>query len=151
MAETQLDAAQHIAKANVSKEEILHVRTLLHYTKGYWNVVQQSWKTLTAGSEMEINGETIVVVEVAPDVLTIRNAGQNREFTVQRMPFAVALMLGEKWLTKSDPTSNVFLAAFHISDYKGDRAKARQLLGKAAKAGIDVNDLMRELEVVEKK
>jgi hypothetical protein len=150
-AEGHLEAAKRGALSHSAKEEIEHVRALLHYTKGYWDVVQQSWKNLTAGSELMINDETIVVVEVAPDKLIIRAAGQNREYTVQRMPFPVALTLGENWLTKSDPNSNLFLAAFHLSDYKGDRKKARQLLNQAAKAGLDVDGLLKELALAEKK
>lgn len=151
LAENNLKKAEGVAKSHASKEEIENVRALLHYTKSYWGVVQSAWKNMTAGNELEINGETIVIVEVLPEKLIIRAAGQNREYTVERMPFNFALHLGEAWLTKGDPNSNLFLAAFHLTDYKGNRQRARQLLNQAAQSGIDVAALQKELALAEKK
>lgn len=141
----QLDLLELDGPSPQSMAEIEQVRALLHYNKEFWHAANESWKGLIAGNEVTVNDEPIVVVETSADKLIIRSAGQNRVYTVENMPASLALALAEKWL-KNEPSSKAALGALQSTDPKGDKKKGRDLLNQAAKEGIDVNSVLKEID-----
>lgn len=144
-ADTQFDLLELEGPTAKSLAEIDQVRSLCHYNKEFWHAAQESWKGLIAGNELMVNDETIVVVETSADKLIIRAAGQNRVYSVENMPASLALVLAEKWF-KNDGVAKAALGAFHSTDPKGDKKKGRELLDQAAKEGVDVAGVLKEID-----
>ncbi|MDZ4781865.1 MAG: hypothetical protein SGJ19_16565 [Planctomycetia bacterium] len=143
----QVDLADLEAIDAVSAEMVAHDRAVLEYLKGFWRAVDEGFTQLSAGTEFEREGRTVVVVERTPQRLIIREGGRNRAYDRMRLPAPLAVFLAQRWLKPDDANTPLFVAAFHLLDADGDRAEARKLLDAAKSAGTaGAEDLLRELE-----
>lgn len=153
MASRNLDVAkQHLesAKSNAGtkqQEEQLNGLVHLHgYTKGFWNAVGESLKSLQATDTLPLGNSPVAVVEVDANSITIRTAGRNLSYTLSDMPSGLAIALANHWFDEEVPSNKIYLGAFHAVDAKGDPQEARRLWQEAANAGADTTELLPFLE-----
>ncbi len=121
--------------------EIAGVRTLCASVGSFWNAVRESLKTVNSGTELEIDGDTIIVVEVSRDRdrLAIRSKGQNGNYLVKQLPADLAAGLAVRWLDKDDVNSPAFVGAYLATTARQEYvARGRAMLEKAQAAGSDV-------------
>jgi hypothetical protein len=150
-AEEQLDLALVEASSSQSVAAVERTRQLFDAVKQFWHAVDEGLKGLNATDEV-VMGDTVgLVVERTDKKLVIRIEGKNREYTFDKLPTAVARGIAERWLSKDDPNTRMFLAAFMAVDPKGDMAKAKELLSLAAAAGADTGDLAAEFDAIKLK
>jgi hypothetical protein len=138
-AEEQIDLALVDASSDALRAEIDGEKALHHYIERFWNAVRESAKTLDTGHEFEVDGRTVIVVEISRDKkkLVLRSKGQNRDYTIEDLPADVAAGLAERWLAKDDVNSKVFVGAFLAIDAQGNRERGRRLLSEAKARGSD--------------
>lgn len=146
VARDQLDQATLEATTPQTMAEVDRVERLTHHLEGFWDAARGTLGKLQAAEEIEIDGEMASVVDASGDRLTLRVAGQNREYKLATLPPKVAVYLARRWLAPREPASDLALAAFQMVDPKGDRQEARRLLQSAAAGGIDVKPLLAELD-----
>ena len=145
-ARRHLAAAAAAAQTAEEKGQASRLETLLTYLDEFWKAVRQSAAALHTGQELAIGKTIILVVEASADGVVLRAEGRNYTYPIHQIPHSVAVKLAETWLADV-PSSKVLLASYLMVDPKGDRARARQLLEEAARAGINVSDLLVELGV----
>ncbi len=131
-------------------QEVVHRNeTLAKYVEEFWGAVRDAIKGLNPTDEIDVGTSKVVFVSKEPDGrgLTIHVAGQNRQFTLQKLPNGLAIALAERWLDPKKPENKVFIGAFYAVDPKTDRDDAKRIWNEAAAAGVDaVNDLLPLLE-----
>ena len=54
--------------------------------------------------------------------------------------------LAERWFDKDDPVARAVLGTFLVVDPKGDATLGRQLIRVAGTSGIDIEELLTELD-----
>lgn len=150
LAQEQLDQATLEATTPDTLAQVERIELLTRYVEGFWEAARGTLGKLQVAEEIKIDDEVASVVEVSQDGLTLRVGGRNREYTLATLPPKIALYLARRWLAPDDPASDVAVAAFLMTDPKGDRQEARQLLRSAAAGGIDVKPLLAELDAAVK-
>lgn len=150
LAQEQLDQATLEATAPDMLDQVQRVELLIKYVEGFWEAARLTLGKLQAAEEIKIDEEVASVVELSREGLTLRVGGRNREYTLTTLPPKIALYLARRWLAPDDPASDVAVAAFLMTDPKGDRQEARRLLLSAAARGIDVKPLLAELDAAVK-
>lgn len=150
IAQEQLDQATLEATAPDSLAQVQRVELLMKYVEGFWEAARGTLGKLQAAEEIKIDDEVASVVDVSQEGLTLRVGGRNREYTLATLPPKIAMYLARRWLAPDDPASDVAVAAFLMTDPKGDRQEARRLLQSAAARGIDVKPLLAELDAQKK-
>ncbi len=109
-----LDLALVEASSDRLRAEVADVRTLRASVGSFWNAVRESLKTVNSGTELEIDGDTIIVVEVSRDRdrLAVRSKGQNGNYQVRQLPADLATGLAVRWLDPDDVNSPAFVGAY---------------------------------------
>lgn len=149
-AQEQLDQATLEATAPDTLAQVERLELLTRYVEGFWEAARGTLAKLQVAEEIKIDDEVASVVEVSQEGLTLRVAGRNREYTLATLPPKIALYLARRWLAPDDPASDVAVAAFLMTDPKGDRQEARRLLQSAAAGGVNVKPLLAELDAEKK-
>ncbi len=148
-----LRLAKNNARSQEEQQEVERLETLLEYLRQFWQLTIKGAQRLEAGQEIEVEITRyrrikVAVVEPNPGGLTLRVEGVNRLYRWETMPTEIVLALAKRTLAK-DNVSKVILGAFLAVDEKGDRAQARKLWEEARQAGLDIGDLLAELDAAE--
>ena len=79
-ADEQLDLALLDASTDSLRARVEGVKTLRHFVGGFWNAVHEHLQKIAAGTELDVEGEIMVVVEVnrQDDILFVRRRGERR-------------------------------------------------------------------------
>ncbi|HEY4312137.1 MAG TPA: hypothetical protein VGN12_22000 [Pirellulales bacterium] len=136
-----LDVALIDASTDSLRAEVERVRILRTSVGSFWNAVRESLKTITGGTELEVDGDVIIVVEVSRDRdrLVARIKGQNRDFRVEQLPTELATGLAERWLAKDDVNSRAFVGAYLATSAREQYIdRGRAVLREAQSAGSEV-------------
>jgi hypothetical protein len=144
--------AEQLAGEGPLQDAIAPTADLAHYVGEFWRAVHAALPKL-GGSEIELGDTVVYVVEAGPDRLVIRMAGQNREYTPQKLPSGLARRIAENWLDKSAATKVIigaFLAVDPTMQQSSGKEKARGLWKEAARQGADVKELLRVLDEPDK-
>jgi hypothetical protein len=149
-ADEQLDLATLESASGESLAAVGRMRNLLGKVRGFWNAVHEASGALKAADELVVDGQTVIVVESSKEKLTVRAEGGNRNYTVEKMPAALAKVLAERVLKLDNADSKVLLGAFQAVDPKGDRALARQLWQQATDSGANIAGLIADLDALPK-
>ena len=127
--------------------ELARLEDLTAYSLALWVHVESVLQKIFDITELKV-GETLTApVDYQGGTLTIRVAGQNREYTRQTMPARLVLALAQQKMLPDNPANKVHFGAFLALDAKGDKKLARQLWNEAAQTGIDLARLLPELDV----
>lgn len=153
LAEFDLQAAQNFLTTAAKyvqngddKAQIDRLKAIRSNLEEFWKTMSQIVKRLQPTDEISIRDTMIVVVEAGPDLLTIKAAGQVREYTpLTNMPYLLVTTLADRQFGK-DPASKAIYASYMAVHPKGDRQRARQLWEEAIAAGVDVSFLLPELD-----
>ncbi|MFO0911923.1 MAG: hypothetical protein U0795_03120 [Pirellulales bacterium] len=111
----------------------------------YWRAVDQAWEKLQPTSELVIDDRPVAVVEVGPDEIVVRSAGQNRRFPRQKLPGKLARAIAASWLDPQRPDNLVLEAAFEALETDFASPRAAELWKAAERAGAQVGDLPQVL------
>lgn len=111
----------------------------------YWRAVDQAWEKLQPTSELVIDDRPVAVVEVGPDEIVVRSAGQNRRFARQKLPGKLARAIAASWLDPQRPDNLVLEAAFEALETDFASPRAAELWQAAERAGAQVGDLPQVL------
>lgn len=131
-----------------STAEFERLEDLHNYSNQFWQSVWKGASTLRGTDELEISSTRVAVVESRGDSIVLRVAGQNKTYTTENMPAALALKLASLALKVDAPENLVIVGAFLAVDAKGDKEKAAAYWKKASEGGVDTADLQDELATV---
>jgi len=152
MSERDLASARkHIktASANAQNPEdgsqIDRLETMVENLTQFWNGIRASVAKLQPAEEIVVKDDRIVVVESGRDYLTVRAAGRVRRYQIEAMPTPLVRVIVDLSFGK-DAGSKAIIGTFLAVDPDGDRALAKKYWQQAAKAGIDSEKLLRELD-----
>lgn len=136
-----LDQAMFDASTDTLRAQVEGVRAVRAYVGSFWNAVRESLKTVNSGTEIEIDGDIVIVVEISRnrDNLVVRMRGANRRFDVQQLPAELAVGLAQRWLDKDDVNSRAFIGTYlATSGRRDDAQRGRRMLNEAKGAGSEV-------------
>ena len=140
-----LDVAAANAQTPDEQTELARLETLLGHLEAFWQGIRQCVGRLEAAEELPIGDTRIAIVEATPDELTVKAAGRMRTYRTEQIPTPLVVVLANRMLA-DDPVNKVLLGAFLAVDPRGDRRQARQLWEEAGRAGLDVGQLVPELD-----
>jgi len=145
VARRHLEAAAANAETPAELAEIDRLDTLLGHLEAFWTGMSRVVAGLEAAEALPVGQTFVAVVEASPEQLTIKVEGQLRTYKIDRMPSPLVQSLANTKLAR-DPATKVLLGAYLLVDPDGDPARTRQLWGEAAREGMDVKDLIPELD-----
>ena len=124
-ADEQLDLALLDASTDSLRARVEGVKTLRHFVGGFWNAIHEHLQKIAEGTELDVEGEIMIVVEVnrQDDILSVRRRGASVDYTKQQMPTNLAVVLAEQWLAKDDENSPVFVGTFLATSAKPEDVK----------------------------
>jgi len=146
VAEEQLKLAEGLAQLPEHKGLVERLDKLREYVGEFWNAVRDALEALEPGQELTIGNTIVAVVEVTPERLVLRVAGQNRRYRLEELPSGLAIVLADRWFDASAPSTKVFKGAFMAVDRSYTPADARRLWDEAQRAGVPLDDLLPVLD-----
>ena len=153
MSQRDLAAAKtHLAKAGQctqtpdDEQELTRLEELLDYQRQFWEIVRDGMAKLESGKELVLKTTRVAVVEASRDELLVKVEGRVLRYRVEDMPTSLVTAIASQSLAR-DAASKVALGAFLLFDKKGDRKLAARLWQDAARAGVDVDRLLPELDL----
>ena len=144
-ARRHLKAAAGSAQGPAERAELARLKTLLGHLDEFWKGIGRAVAGLEGGEELAVANTWIAVVEASQDELIIKAAGRLRRYRIEHLPSPLVMTLINSKLAK-DGATKVLIGSFLAVDPDGDPRRARQLWQEAAREGIDVADLMPELD-----
>ncbi len=144
-AQEQTDLALLEATSGQSIRSIEKTRVVIDLIRQFWDAVREGVKGLTVAEELTVGDTTMIVVDNSDGKLIVRANGQNREYTIEKIPTALAKMLAERWLKEGDTNTKILIAAFMTVDPKGDPVYARDLVDQVAGGNVDLAEILSEL------
>ncbi len=140
-AEAELDKVESLPKRPEHHAKYERLTLLAGYAKNFDSALKQAVAGLHAGDDIQVGGSTAVgFVSAAKDSITLRVAGTNRTYALDKLPAGLAVAIADRWLNKDDPASPAIKGAYLASLKDADeehKAKARQWLQEASKKGIE--------------
>jgi len=134
-----------LAQTPEDRAEADRLAVLRDHVVAFWESLQPLVESLGSGSELQVAGAMVVVVETGPNTLIVRSAGRNRRYSVDGLPHEMAAATAAQLFTKSS-NARALRAAFLIVERNSDLQQARQLLQEAAQGGAAVSELLEELD-----
>ena len=128
------------------KAEVARLTELAGYLDEFWKAVHRVAGALRALEEVPVGDTYVIVVENRSGQLTLKAAGQTRSYSLDRLPPKLVWALAESRLA-DDPATKALKGAYLLVDPEGDRARAQGLWHEASAAGVDLADLMPELDL----
>lgn len=145
-----VEQAGQLAKSDEHVALVERLRVLTEMAEQFWSGVATAIKQLQATQEIQVgSGDLIVVVvEVGPDWLTIRNQGRNTRYLVAELPPGLALAIARQSMNEDDPQTQLVFGAglATVKDLKPIHLEeARRYWERAAAAGADAAPLQAAL------
>jgi hypothetical protein len=145
-AKERIESAEQLAASEEQTQLVASFKALATHVEGFWEAVREGLKGLEKAGELQIGNTFVSVVEVGPSHLLIREAGENRRYSVNQLPARLAVAIAQYWFDDR-PDNQLHLAAFHFVGPPIDVAEAKRLWEKAGRAGVDVDRLLKLLEM----
>jgi hypothetical protein len=146
-AREHLEAAKGSAQSDADQEELIRLESLLGSLEQFWKLVGDGLSGLGGGGELVVQGNPVAVVEADRDRLVIKAEGTIRRYRLASMPTPIVWAVVQETFTPNDPYNKLHMGSFLATDPHGDRNRARQLWQEAAQAGIEVGQLLPELDI----
>ncbi len=140
-----LSRATAAATGEADRQAIARVNQLADYLQEFWRVMGQIVAGLESTEVIQVGDTYVAIVEASQESLTVKAAGQIRSYRLMRIPASLVIALAEKRFGK-DPASKVIFGTYLATEPRGDATRARQLWQEAISAGVDVTDLLVELD-----
>jgi hypothetical protein len=145
-AKERIAAARQLAVTEEQNQTVTAHQALTTYTEGFWDAVREGIKKLETTGELKIGDTIVSVVEVGPGHILLREAGENRRYSVDQLPPRLALAIAEHWFDDR-AVNKLSLGAYYFVTPPIDAAQARRLWEEAATQGVDVKGLLRLLQI----
>ncbi len=146
-AKQELNAVKALAKTPDMEELHLGMDLVVDYSEQFWQAVQSSMRTLKG--EIQVGSSLANVVNSEANEITIRIAGNNRNYKFANLPSGLALAIVKGWFENSKgnkaPNSAV-LGAFYYVSKTGSIDEARKYWQEAGKGGVDVKFMLKLLD-----
>ncbi len=146
-AEDYLQTAAENTQTVDDDNQLNRLETMLHNLREFWTGIREGVAKLEAAGELPIGNTRIAIVEATRDRLTFRAAGQNHRYQIEQLPTVVVLAIADNCFKKGVPSTQVLIGTFLAVDPDGNRQRARLLWNAAIKQGIDIENLLPELDV----
>jgi len=148
LAKGKLEKARPFSGDPTSQLMLGRLETLTNYVEAYWQAADDQLDSYKAGSEAQIGGQRVMVVESTSEKIVLRIAGKNR--TINRreeQPLRLAMKLADTWFDQDAASTKVFRGAMMAvtPDFEPDDARA--LWNEAEASGeINLGDLAQVLD-----
>jgi hypothetical protein len=123
---------------------------LVQYTQAFDRLLNQSLDEMSAGSELKIGTSTIAaVVEVTPEQISVRVAGQLKNFLRTEMSKGLILGIAQTKFDMTKPGSVIAVGTYLVTrkgSTAADREKAREIWQQAAGMGAETDYLLKLLD-----
>lgn len=139
-----LTAAEN-AQTPTEQARLARLKTMLGYLEEFFNLARAGVDGLQGAQELVVGDTRVAVVEADRQQLIVKSAGRLRSWPIEQIPTPLLIAVARDTFSQ-DPTSKVCLGMFLAVDPRGDPDRARQLFHEAARRGIDVTDLLGELD-----
>jgi hypothetical protein len=140
VASTSLDKVESLPKLPEHHAKYERLSLLAGYAKNFQAALQQAAADLRPGDEIKVGSSTTAgFVSTAKGSITLRVAGTNRSYPLDKLPAGLAIAIADRWLKQDDPVSLAMKGAYlaTLKDLDEERkATARQFLEEASKKGI---------------
>ncbi len=147
-AKNRIDAARRLAVSEQQNQIVTAFQALTTYTEGFWDAVREGLRELETTGELKIGSTIASVVEVGPGHILLREAGENRRYSMDQLPPRLAVAIAEHWFDER-PVNKLSLGAYYFVTPPIDGAAAKRLWQEAANAGVDVEGLLVLLQMDE--
>jgi hypothetical protein len=144
-ARKHLASAAQEAHSQEDRDQLDRLQTMLDYLNQFWTAVRGAMAKLNDAEEIVVGGQRAIVVESGQDSLAVKVAGRIRRYSVAMLPTPLVMMLVERHFAKN-VDSQAVIGTFLAVDPKGDRDIAKRYWQEAAKADIDTEKLLVELD-----
>lgn len=135
------------AQTTEQRNEVDRIETMLEHLIQFWSSVRKAMGKLQPTEEIILGENRMVVVENNRTVLTVKAEGRIQQFRLETLPTPLVMFLVDRYLGK-DPGSLAIIGTFLAVDPHGDRALAKQYWQEAARANIDTEKLLRDLDAM---
>jgi hypothetical protein len=145
-----LEQAGKLAKSDEHVAIVERLQRLADLAEQFWSGVATATRQLQATQEIRVgSGDLIVVVvEIGPDWLIVRNQGRNTRYLIGEMPPGLALAITRQSMNEDDPQTQLLFGAglATVKDLKPVHLEeARRYWERAAAAGADAAPLQSVL------
>ena len=105
--------AAELAQADEHRQMVARLREIAGYVKQFRTAVEAGARSLET-KDLQVGSSAFVsFVEVLPDRVIVRTAGQNRNYPYAELPPGLAQAIVDQQLDGSDPTSRVVKGAYY--------------------------------------
>jgi hypothetical protein len=101
---------------------------VIDYSEQFWKSVQQSMRTLKG--EIMVGKSLANVVNSEASEITIRMAGQNKNFKFESLPPGLALAIVKEWFDKN-PANKATLGCLLLCQQNRQYRRSTQVLGRS--------------------
>ena len=143
-----LSGVQAVAMRKPDREKFERLVLLTDYVGQYWQSLDDALNQLESGTELVVNGNRMIIVDVDPQQLILRSRGRNVTYSRDSLPQELQLALADGWFDRDAVSTKVFRGAMMAVAPEFSADQARELWQQASDAGADIGDLERVLEDV---
>jgi hypothetical protein len=150
-------ARRHLDDADLAKagtdltDEVEDVRLLIMYYDGFARAARRGAGSLRAGTEIELGGQTVTIVQARPDAITYNDGTTDQQIDYSDISPDDAVTLARRIIRPDNPFGDLQIATFLAFDQHGDReanlTEAKRLWHKLAEDGLKNAALGRELGI----
>ncbi len=140
-ASTQLATADRLARLPEHRAMVERLKLLADYSRQFQAAFKNGLEKLKSTDELVIDEHRVAVVEVNPQRIILRAAGQNRSYPMSDLPDQLVLAIADLWFDLNAASTGVFKGAFYAVGPDANAAEARRFWDEARRAGADPADL----------
>jgi len=118
---------------------------LVTFARGFADYREQALATVQAGTDFDVDGKKIAVVEIDEQKFVFRFAGKNRTVPRDKIPGGIVMAIVEGWFDET-PANDLFIGAYHATKEEPDLDKARAAWERARSRGADASLLLPLLD-----
>jgi hypothetical protein len=144
-ASRELANAQRLATLPEHRAKVDRLEKLVGYTQQFWQAFQEGLQGVRATEEIVIDDSRVNVVEINPQRIVLRGAGQTKSYPMTDLPSKLVVAIADRWFDQNDPASKVMKGAYYATGPDANPTEARRLWDEARRAGVEVGNLAEVL------
>ncbi|MEI6526183.1 MAG: hypothetical protein WCP62_09165, partial [Planctomycetota bacterium] len=119
------------AVSKQGKEQTARLDQAGQLYKIYVESIEESKKKAKGASSLKVGTAQVAIVESTPEKLIVREAGGNKTYAWDKLPFGIAAAISDLSLSESSPVDQAARAVyFSLSPFYQEAAKANSLVTK---------------------
>jgi hypothetical protein len=144
-ASRELANAQRLARLPEHRAKVERLKKLVNYNQQFWQAFQEGLQGVRATEEIVIDDSRVNVVEINPQRIILKGAGQTKTFPMTDLPGKLVVAIADRWFDQNDPAHKVMKGAYYATGPDANPTEARRLWDEAQRAGVEVGDLAEVL------